>query len=103
MTLFRDLSGEPVSGVLSAENTFVGPLQFRGAGNHEFTILIEGSYVGTLTLQMKTPDGSYSDVEDLTADANTPKRGKFQGPVDVRCGFKSSNYTSGSPTITLNP
>lgn len=91
---------------LSAQNTFTDWITLEG----DFMFEIEGAFVGEVTVQRRPYDaGTTADVTE--DDAGTAKA--FTGPgqwpgfepskkgAQYRAGFKTGNYTSGTPTLRL--
>lgn len=70
---------------------------------YEFFAAASGTWVGTLTVQVKRPgeaDATAWDIEDFTA--NFTKKGDLgAGGLVARVGFKTGNYTSGTASVFI--
>ncbi|MCF6216841.1 MAG: hypothetical protein L3J58_11810 [Emcibacter sp.] len=84
---------------LSASDTFSDWLSLRGVGEHNFAVEATGSFVGTLTAQVRSVNGNIVDLEDFTAIFT--RQGTLNGSFDFRIGFKAGNYTSGTANIRI--
>lgn len=99
-------SGQTVTSVISAADTFTDPIRVAGFGSQRtFAEIITGSFVGTLTLQYSVgAPGDWIDTSvTFTGDAST----NFPDGLDnqiiyYRLGFKAGDYTSGAATVTLS-
>jgi hypothetical protein len=97
--------GQQVSANLSAENTFTNTIRVFGAGaSRASTIVISGTWVGTLTLQRSLGEPGLWEDTAATYAANTTT--SFNDGLDnqivyYRLGFKTGNYTSGTAVISI--
>ena len=78
---------------LSAADSFTETLSVEEDPS-TVTLIITGSFSGTVTFQMRRPDGSWVDVYSVTE--GTADAIDMIGPLDVRAGFKAGDYSSGS-------
>lgn len=88
-----------VSATLMAANSFTEWMTIRGIQKVLFTVMVSGTFVGTVTVQIRDPeDGVPIDVEPTTGPITQPGmyNGNLAGGYDVRIGFKAGDYTSGS-------
>jgi hypothetical protein len=91
-----------VSTDLSAENTYT-PGYDVGVGDMPIFIQTYGTWAGTITIQIKAQgDTTFRDihVERYTGNFNR-KASDFPINSQVRAGFKSGEYTSGTATIQI--
>lgn len=100
------MSNTFVEATLSAQNTFTDAVTLQD----DFTMEIEGAFVGTITCQRRK-DAASAWFDVTKDDAGTAKT--FTGPgqwsgfesndqgAQYRAGFKTGNYTSGSPVVRL--
>ncbi len=96
-----------VSSDLTAENTFTSaftPIQYgiqpmRTTG--QFNVSISGTWAGTVTQQRSFDAGSnWLDVQNWTANVETTYLDS-EPTSTHRLGFKTGDYTSGTPTCRL--
>lgn len=103
-------AGQTQSRVVNGAGQFTDPIKVTGTGARRYfsyTIgnTITGTWAGTITLQQsignttswvaylnKTVNGTFNNIDD----------GLDNQIVYYRLGFESSNYTSGSATVTLD-
>ena len=88
-----------VSATLMAANEFTDWLKIRGVQKTLFTVQVSGTFVGTLTVQIRDPDDAVAiDVEPTSGPITQPGmyNGNLAGGYDVRIGFKAGAYSSGS-------
>lgn len=99
---------ERVTADLSAADTYTDWLQIRGdslnygVGLNYFSLTLSGTFSGTITLQIRKPPetGNVVDLEEHTEAV--AKLGRWCGSFDVRAGFKSGNYSSGTASLELS-
>lgn len=88
------------SGSVAAANTFVGPIAVT---HGRFDVGISGTFSGTVMVQRRPfgalLDSDYRDVEGFTEAAE--RTGYQAGAWEVRAGFKTGGYTSGTAIIDL--
>jgi len=86
-----------VEASLSAQNTFCDGLYTE----KEFNFSIQGTWVGTITVQRSLDRGStWRDVETFTSNIET--YGFDPGPTVIyRAGFKTGEYTSGTADVRI--
>lgn len=86
---------------VGASNTFTSIQKFMDTA---FVIAVGGTFVGTVTLQVRP------DIRDVSQDwtdeqtytkVDTQQSRTLRGSWEVRAGFKSGDYVSGSAHITL--
>jgi hypothetical protein len=101
---------------ISAQDTFTDPIRVTGVssdattspptvGSRAFIVDVQGSWVGTLTLQRSTegPDSGFSDIISITANGSFTVDDGFDNSIMwYRIGFKVGDYTSGTAVTTLN-
>lgn len=100
-------SGQKQIAVLTGEDQFTDPVRVTGIGTaaRTYTIAITGAFVGTITVQRAFAEPtSWIDTAATYAAAATDT---LNDPSDnqivfVRIGFKTGDYTSGTPTVTIN-
>lgn len=99
-------AGQKQSRVVNGAGQFTDPIKVTGTGARRyFSFSITGTWSGTITLQQsignttswvawwtKTVNGTFNNVDDNLDNQI----------VYYRVGFESSNYTSGSATVTLD-
>ena len=97
----------PVAGAdITAENTWTGDLSL-GAGARMATLAVDGTFVGTVTLQMRRPDQGEGDYKDLYTCSNTDSvadrhvSADIIGPAVVRAGIKTGEFTSGTAEVEV--
>ena len=104
-----------VDTTLSASNTFSPWFRIRQGGQargaahpnragEEFLLSVSGTFVGTLTPQIRDVGQGESDIRDVPdAPITTPVewRGFLKGNMEVRCGFKTGDYSSGSARVQI--
>lgn len=82
---------------LSAANTYTTPVLKQG--NSGFDVLVTGTFVGTITVQISKDNTNWYDVDTLSS------AGVLAGLLGtawyVRAGFKTGAYTSGSATVEV--
>jgi len=88
-----------VKASLTAENTFSDWIEFRGIGEQNCVIEAGGSFIGTLTAQTRSVNGSIIDLEDFTVPFS--RKAESVGSCDFRMGFKTGNFTSGQANVVL--
>ncbi len=92
---------EPTEENVSGSDVFSSWFKILGAGNTPFTLHISGTWVGTVTFQMRRIDSA--NIVDLdTFSANDVKNGEANGSWEVRAGFKSGAWTSGTAIIAFS-
>ena len=105
--LFSILSvGQKVSAALTGEDQFTDDDSMRiiGVGNSRiFDVDITGTWVATITLQRSIDEtGSWVDVTTYTTNQNTTHDDGLDNSIAFyRLGIKTGDYTSGTPTVTL--
>lgn len=104
--LFRIASiGQSVTSALSAENTFSDPIRVTGIDEgRRFSIIIEGTFVATVTVQYSIGEpGSWVDLATTYAapTSTTHDDGLDNQIVYYRIGIKTGDYTSGTANVTL--
>lgn len=102
--LFRITSiGQLVTSNLSGEDQYTNEVRIIGVGSQRtFSIIIAGTWVGTLTLQRSVGEvGSWVDITTYTANTTTTYNDALDNQiVYYRIGFKTGNYTSGTATAS---
>lgn len=98
--------GQKVSAVLTGADQFTDDDSMRiiGVGNSRiFDVDITGTWVATITLQRSIDEaGSWVDVTTYTTNQNTTHDDGLDNQiVFYRIGIKTGDYTSGTPTVTL--
>ena len=93
----------PILTTLNGPNQFTGAheIGFQTHGGIGFNLVIAGTFVGALTIQLSYDRGiTWFDVKDYTApDAEIGEQ--FEVNVLVRIGFKAGNFTSGAATVRI--
>jgi hypothetical protein len=85
---------------LSAANTFTPWMSLRGAQKSDFTVLIAGTFVGTLTFQVRdVVNQTVVDLDQFTGP--DVKEGTLTGGQDIRIGFKTGDFTSGTAECVI--
>jgi len=106
--LFQIVStGQAVSASITAENTFSNPIRITGVGTDRiFTILLDGTWVATVTLQrsLDSDSGPWTDVSGKTWTATTAET--YTDALDnqiawYRIGVKTGDFTSGTIDATM--
>ena len=98
--------GQKVSAVITGEDQFTDDDSMRiiGVGNsRKFDVDITGTWVATITLQRSIDEaGSWVDVTTYTTHQNTTHDDGLDNQIAFsRLGIKTGDYTSGTPTCTL--
>ena len=98
--------GQKVTAVVTGADQFTDDDSMRviGVGNSRiFDIDITGTWVATITLQRSIDEsGSWVDVTTYTTNQNTTHDDGLDNQIAFyRLGIKTGNYTSGTPTCTL--
>ena len=97
--------GQRVTSGISAMNTFTNTIRVTNVGeSRRFTITLSGTWVATVTLQRSIGEtGNWEDVTTYTTNVSTTYAdGLDNQVVFYRIGVKTSEYTSGTVTATLN-
>lgn len=81
---------------ISAENTFTDPLNVNG----DYSVQIEGTFVGTVTLQARDGDAG-GWVDDTSWTGEISAAGKKVGDWSFRLGIKTGDYTSGAVNVVI--
>lgn len=104
--LYRmDTQGQQVSANLIAEDTFTSYIRVFGTGaSRAFTVVVSGTWVGTLTLQRSL--GEPGIWEDTTTTYVANGTTSFNDALDnqivyYRIGFKTGSYTSGTAAVSV--
>ena len=87
---------------LSAENTFTDYYSL-GEGDVPIFVITEGTWVGTLTVQIRYPGRTTPiDMPDerFTTNFDIPAVNLPIG-AEIRVGFKTGEYTSGTASIDI--
>lgn len=100
--------GQKVTVSVTAQNTFSAPIRVTGLNSSRaFVINIQGTFVGTVTLQMSigSATGPFSDVSG--AAYGGPVNILYQDSLDnqiiyYRIGIETGNYTSGQADCLLS-
>jgi hypothetical protein len=90
-----------VDGTVAASNTFTSTLSIADT---DFIFAVSGTFVGTVTLQMrpKPRDITHNWIDEQSWTTPTVAAGRvLKGPWEIQAGFKAGDYTSGSAHITL--
>lgn len=103
-------STESVSASITAEDTFTDWLilgQHYSPGHavlYPFTVLVQGTFVATVTTQYKRPTDADSDAVDDTVTIENPSLhvGEITGAWYVRAGVKTGDFTSGTVEIQVS-
>ena len=98
--------GQKVEAVVTGEDQFTDDDSMRviGVGNSRiFDVDITGTWVATVTLQRSIDEtGSWVDVATYTTNQNTTHDDGLDNQIAFyRLGIKTGDYTSGTPTCTL--
>ncbi len=98
--------GQKVSAALTGEDQFTDDDSMRviGVGSTRvFDVDITGTWVATITLQRSISEpGSWVDVNSWTANVDTTHNDGLDNQIAFyRIGIKTGDYTSGTPTVTL--
>lgn len=101
--------GHSVPFALGAADTYTDVIRVSGIGaDNDFTIVIAGTWVGTLVLQRSYDgeDSGFIDVAGYSWTGNTS--GAFTASADFdnvihyyRIGFKPAGFTSGTANVTI--
>lgn len=98
-------SGQQVLQSLSSEDSYIDPIRIAGIGNdRDFSFIISGTWVGTITLQRSYdgPDTGYVPVTTYTANGTVSYNDTDDNSIYwYRLGFIPSQYTSGTATIQI--
>ena len=98
--------GQTVTSSISAQNVFTDAIRVVGADTARvFGIIVEGTFVATVTLQFAFSDsGPWNDQgKTYTAPASENLDDGQDGQIIFyRIGVKTGDYTSGTVTCTLN-
>jgi hypothetical protein len=100
-----DSTGQKVSSVLSAADTYTSPIRVTGISTGRiFGITVSGTWAGTVTLQRSVGDvGAWVDVYNYTVNQSTTINDTLDNQIIYyRLGIKPGNYTSGSATCELS-
>lgn len=105
--LFKITSiGQQVTSALTAEDQFSNDIRVIGVGNSRiFKITISGTWSATITLQRSIDEtGSFTDVTTFTNNVTSQSHddGLDNQIAFYRIGIKTGDYTSGTPTVTLD-
>jgi hypothetical protein len=88
------------AGDLTAQNTFIGPVDVN-PGDAVF-INTSGTWAGTLTVQAKrSGDASYFDLSEAVFTSNLSRSQVFNETMNIKIGFKTGEYTSGTASIKI--
>lgn len=82
---------------ISAQNTFTASKLIRPADN--FDLLVSGTFVGTVTLQVSHNATTWYDVKEYTAASF--ETGDLGSTWYVRAGIKTGAYTSGTAIVEV--
>lgn len=99
--------GQTIQATLSAQNTFTSPVLIESVGStRAITILISGTFVGTLQLQYSVASsvGPWTDVPGQlwTAPVTTSYNDALPNQIIYyRLGFEAGMYTSGAAVIAM--
>lgn len=101
-------TGQRVESSLSSSDAFTNAIEVTGIDSERiFTIVIAGTWTGTITLQrsLDSDAGPWSDVPTKTWTANTTET--FDDGLDnqiawYRIGFKSGDWAGGTANVSLN-
>lgn len=96
------LVGERETAALAAANSFTDWVPFYGY----FNLILTGTWVGTLTLQVRFEDDEATvyDMQTWTANPSPTKQTVFEPEqgAQYRLGFKAGEYTSGTANVRLS-
>ena len=98
--------GQKVIAVITGEDQFTDDdsMRITGVGNTRiFDVDITGTWVATVTLQRSIDEsGTWVDVATYTTNQNTTHDDGLDNQIAFyRLGVKTGDYTSGTPTATL--
>lgn len=98
--------GQKVIAVITGEDQFTDDdsMRITGVGNSRiFDVDITGTWVATVTLQRSIDEsGTWVDVATYTTNQNTTHDDGLDNQIAFyRLGIKTGDYTSGTPTATL--
>lgn len=106
-------SGQIAFQPLAAEETYSNVIRVFGVSrtsgatstsDRTFSLFITGTWVGTLTLQrsFESEDAGFSDYATYTSNTSTTISDDLNNVIAwYRIGFKSGNYGSGTPTVSM--
>lgn len=91
-----------IQGTLTAENTFTD-VYLLGANVTPIIVITEGTWAGTLTLQIQYPGRTtFIDVPNATFTSNFDTQAYgLPNNTQLRVGFKTGEYTSGTASIDI--
>lgn len=96
-----------VSASITAEDTFTDWLIVNRAHSPGqrafFSVLVQGSFTATVSVQYKRPTDDDSDAvdDDITIDEPKLHNGEIVGVYYVRAGVKSGDFTSGTVEVEV--
>ena len=84
---------------LTAENTYTKAIDVTD----KFSVFVSGTFVGTITLQGKQAGANDSTYVDLQTSVDAPVIWNDDAGVkmEIRAGFKTGEYTSGTANVTV--
>lgn len=104
-SLYKLISvGQTVQFSASGQDQFTSHILVTGVGSaRSFSILITGTWVGTIRLQRSVEaPGNWVDYKSFTANTSTSELDGLDNQVIYyRIGFKTGEYTSGTANLTL--
>lgn len=97
-------TGQDVSAAVSAEDSGTGSIRITGVGTtRNFTIVVSGSFVATVTLQRSADDAAWDDVESYTGPTTKGYNDGYDNSLFYyRLRVKPGNYTSGTADLSLS-
>ena len=98
------MATERVTASVSSDDAGTGWLSLKGSRENVFSVQVGGSFVATVTIQMKragAADNTAVPMDGGTIDAPIGKRGVLPGAWEVRAFVVSGDYVSGTAELAI--